>query len=137
MTITKYEALQLVILYRLELLRRPKQTFVCFPNKSGEVYFNLSRCNYSSSEKSRHSIYNQRAEQINKDINIINNIAIDITLILFKSIMFDNISNNGIETITMDSKHNVNLLNLLIDITLLVKPLENDLLEQSMVHSHL
>ena len=51
--------------------------------------------------------------------------------------MFDNISNNGIETITMDSKHNVNLLNLLIDITLLVKLLENDLQEQSMVHSHL
>ena len=77
------------------------------------------------------------AEQINKDINIISNIAIDITLILFKSIMFDNISNNGIETITMDSKHNVNLLNLLIDITLLVKLLENDLRKQSMVHSHL
>ena len=77
------------------------------------------------------------AEQINKDINIISNITIDITLILFKSIMFDNISNNGIETITMDSKHNVNLLNLLIDITLLVKHLENDLRKQSMVHSHL
>ena len=77
------------------------------------------------------------AEQINKDINIISNINIDITLILFKSIMFDNISNNGIETITMDSKHNVNLLNLLIDITLLVKLLENDLRKQSMVHSHL
>ena len=77
------------------------------------------------------------AEQINKDINIISNIAIDIMLILFKSIMFDNISNNGIETITMDSKHNVNLLNLLIDITLLVKPLENDLRKQSMAHSHL
>ena len=77
------------------------------------------------------------AEQINKDINIISNITIDITLILFKSIMFDNISNNGIETITMDSKHNVNLLNLLIDITLLVKLLENDLRKQSMVHSHL
>ena len=76
-------------------------------------------------------------EQINKDINIISNITIDITLILFKSIMFDNISNNGIETITMDSKHNVNLLNLLIDITLLVKPLENDLRKQSIVHSHL
>ena len=60
-----------------------------------------------------------------------------MTLILFKSIMFDNISNNGIETITMDSKHNVNLLNLLIDITLLVKPLENDLRKQSMAHSHL
>ena len=58
-------------------------------------------------------------------------------LILFKSIMFDNISNNGIETITMDSKHNVNLLNLLIDITLLVKPLENDLRKQSMAHSYL
>ena len=51
--------------------------------------------------------------------------------------MFDNISNNGIETIIMDSKHNVNLLNLLIDITLLVKHLENDLRKQSMVHSHL
>ena len=60
-----------------------------------------------------------------------------MTLILFKSIMFDNISNNGIETITMDSKHNVNLLNLLIDITLLVKLLENDLRKQSIVHSHL
>ena len=60
-----------------------------------------------------------------------------MTLILFKSIMFDNISNNGIETIIMDNKHNVNLLNLLIDITLLVKLLENDLQEQSRVHSHL
>ena len=58
-------------------------------------------------------------------------------LIPFKTIMFDNISNNGIETITMDSKHNVNLLNLLIDITLLVKLLENDLLEQNKAHSHL
>lgn len=65
------------------------------------------------------------------------NITIDMTLILFKSIMFDNISNNGIETIIMDNKHNVNLLNLLIDITLLVKLLENDLQEQSRVHSHL
>lgn len=65
------------------------------------------------------------------------NITIDMTLILFKSIMFDNISNNGIETIIMDNKHNVNLLNLLIDITLLVKLLENDLREQSRVHSHL
>ena len=51
--------------------------------------------------------------------------------------MFDNISNNGIETIIMDNKHNVNLLNLLIDITLLVKLLDNALLEQSRVHSHL
>lgn len=51
--------------------------------------------------------------------------------------MFDNISNNGIETITMDSKHNVNLLNLLIDTMLLVKPLENDLRKQSMAHSYL
>lgn len=51
--------------------------------------------------------------------------------------MFDNISNNGIETITMDNKHNANLFNLLIDITLLVKPLENDPQEQSKVHSHL
>ena len=126
----------IVILYRLELLCRPKQTFVCYPNKSGEVYFNLSRCNYSSVE-SRHSIYNQKAEQINKDINIKSNITIDTMLILFKSIMFDNISNNGIETITMDNKHNANLFNLLIDITLLVKLLENDLQEQSMVHSRL
>ena len=45
--------------------------------------------------------------------------------------------NEELETITMDSKHNVNLLNLLIDITLLVKLLENDLRKQSMVHSHL
>ena len=127
----------IVILYRLELLCRPKQILVCYPNKSGEVYFNLSRCNYSSSEKSRHSIYNQRAEQINKDINIISNITIDITLILFKSIVFDNISNNGVETITMDNKHNANLFNLLIDITLLVKPLENDLQVQNKVHSRL
>ena len=65
------------------------------------------------------------------------NITIDMTLILFKSIMFDNISNNGIETIIMDNKHNVNLLNLLIDITLLVKLLDNALLEQNKVHSHL
>lgn len=51
--------------------------------------------------------------------------------------MFDNISNNGVETITMDNKHNANLFNLLIDITLLVKPLGNDLQVQNKVHSHL
>lgn len=51
--------------------------------------------------------------------------------------MFDNISNNGVETITMDNKHNANLFNLLIDITLLVKPLGNDPQERNKVHSHL